>query len=423
MPRGVDRERGRGSFLPRREAPASRDVEVELSLVEPLPLAERERLEDVVVVRYQGELGVHRLAVDREAERLAVPGSQRERPQPRERVPSPSMALAAVDELRVGAEGDVVQEQPVADAADVDPPLGAAERRKRRDGVVAVETEVAGKVVARSVRHADERKVALECDLGDGRERAVASGDPQGRRFGGPGEVFRGVALAEDARLDAVAPRFVAELLGLWPALAGARVDEEVAGHDGGLGSRGVETERPQPVGGFKPIYLIRGLPGHPLHPPLTDATIGAYTAATVLALLHVFGVSEANTATAWWLTLVIAQVLIGLAAITGFADWLQLSFGTPLWRTATVHFVVMVLTAAIFAVTLFLGHGDYVDGEISAVALILTLIGFGMLTVGGWLGGTIVFVHGMRVLNLVEEPALRAAAPVPTPEKEEAER
>ena len=29
--------------------------------------------------------------------------------------------------------------------------------------------------------------------------------------------------------------------------------------------------------------YLIRGLPGHPLHPPLTDATIGAYTVATAL--------------------------------------------------------------------------------------------------------------------------------------------
>jgi hypothetical protein len=40
----------------------------------------------------------------------------------------------------------------------------------------------------------------------------------------------------------------------------------------------------------------------------------------------------------------------------------------------------------------------------------------------GGWLGGAIVFVHGMRVLNLVEEPTQRAVSPVPHPEKEEAE-
>jgi hypothetical protein len=52
----------------------------------------------------------------------------------------------------------------------------------------------------------------------------------------------------------------------------------------------------------------------------------------------------------------------------------------------------------------------------------VLTLIGFGLLTLGGWLGGTVVYVHGMRVLNLVAEPAARASAPVPTPEKKEAE-
>jgi len=183
-----------------------------------------------------------------------------------------------------------------------------------------------------------------------------------------------------------------------------------------------VETERPQPQGGFKPIYLIRGLPGHPLHPPLTDAAIGAYTAVTILAVLHMLGVAEENTATAWWLTLVIAQVLSALAAVTGFADWLQISFGTRLWRTATAHFVAMVLTSAVFGLTIFLGHADYADGRISGVPFLLTLIGFGMLTLGGWLGGTIVFVHGMRVLGLAKEPAATAVSPVPTPEEEAAE-
>jgi hypothetical protein len=61
-------------------------------------------------------------------------------------------------------------------------------------------------------------------------------------------------------------------------------------------------------------------------------------------------------------------------------------------------------------------------DGDVTSGSLILTLVGFGFLTLGGWLGGTVVFVHGMRVLNLVEEPARRAVAPVPHPEKEAAE-
>ena len=38
-------------------------------------------------------------------------------------------------------------------------------------------------------------------------------------------------------------------------------------------------------------------------------------------------------------------------------------------------------------------------------------------------MGGSITYVHGMRVLNLVDEPATRAATPIPTPEKKDAER
>jgi hypothetical protein len=52
----------------------------------------------------------------------------------------------------------------------------------------------------------------------------------------------------------------------------------------------------------------------------------------------------------------------------------------------------------------------------------VLTLIGFVLLTTGGWLGGAIVYVHGMRVLGLPREDAAKAVAPVPTPEKVEAE-
>jgi uncharacterized membrane protein len=171
----------------------------------------------------------------------------------------------------------------------------------------------------------------------------------------------------------------------------------------------------------MKLSYLIKGLPGHPLHPPLTDATIGMYTAASAFGLLSALGVSEGNLAIAWWLALIAGLVVTGPTALTGLIDWLSITWGTPLWRTATVHMLSMLTASVFFLLAAIFGHGGYVDGEVTSGSLILTLIGFGFLTLGGWLGGTIVFVHGMRVLNLVEEPALRAAAPVPTPEKEEA--
>jgi uncharacterized membrane protein len=171
----------------------------------------------------------------------------------------------------------------------------------------------------------------------------------------------------------------------------------------------------------FRPSYLVRGFPGHPLHPPLTDATIGAYTAATVLGILAYAGVSENNLTHAWWLALLVGLGATALTAATGLIDWLTITWGTPLWWTATLHMLSMLTATAFFALAAAFGHDSYVEGAMGGWTFIATLIGFVALTVGGWLGGTVVFVHGMRVLNLVEEPAGRAIAPG-HPEKEMAE-
>ena len=172
----------------------------------------------------------------------------------------------------------------------------------------------------------------------------------------------------------------------------------------------------------MKLSYLFKGLPGHPLHPPLTDATIGTYTVATLLALADVTGAINQNAAKGWWLALVVGLCITVLTAVTGLIDWLGIEWGSPLWRTATSHMIAMVVATVFFGLAAIFGHDGYLQGNVTAGSFVLTVVGFVCLTVGGWLGGTIVFVHGMRVLNLVDEPARRAAAPVPHPEKEAAE-
>jgi uncharacterized membrane protein len=172
----------------------------------------------------------------------------------------------------------------------------------------------------------------------------------------------------------------------------------------------------------MKLSYLIRGLPGHPLHPPLTDAAIGAYTAATAMGLASIIGVAEKSAAHGWWLALVVGLIFTVPTALTGFADWLTISRDAPLWRTATSHMVAMVTATVFFLIAVLLGHKGYRHGAVETGPYVLTLIGFAAMTAGGWLGGAITYVHGMRVLNLVEEPATRAASPIPKPEKEMAE-
>ncbi len=169
--------------------------------------------------------------------------------------------------------------------------------------------------------------------------------------------------------------------------------------------------------------YLYRGTPGHPLHPPLTDATIGIYTFATIAAVLSKLGVAEERAAEAWSLALVVGLIVGALTSATGLLDWLRIERGTPLFRTATAHMIAMLLATAAFLVAVGNGYGDASDGIVTDTALILTLIAFGLLTLGGWLGGAIVFNYGMRVLNLVEEPASRAVSPIPHREEEAAEK
>src|SRR5213078_2460273 len=140
----------------------------------------------------------------------------------------------------------------------------------------------------------------------------------------------------------------------------------------------------------MKVSYLWRGLPGHPIHPPLTDATIGTYTFATVAGLAEVTGITQSAGAYGWWIALIFGLIMTVPTALTGLADWLTIEWGTELWKTATSHLIAMVSATVFFALAAIFGHAQYTHGNTGTGAFILTVIGFGLLTLGGWLGGAV---------------------------------
>lgn len=147
----------------------------------------------------------------------------------------------------------------------------------------------------------------------------------------------------------------------------------------------------------------LRGTPGHPSHPPLTDATIGMYTLAAALAIVGGLGWIEDAAGKGMWLALLGGLIAGAGAALTGLLDWLELPRDEPVRRTATTHMLVNVSATAVFAVAAVLQYDGFHDGRVVTSALVVTLVAYALLAVGGWLGGSIVFVHGMRVL---ESPA-----------------
>ena len=165
----------------------------------------------------------------------------------------------------------------------------------------------------------------------------------------------------------------------------------------------------------------LRGFPGHPSHPPLTDVTIGAYVFATIAAILSKAGVAEHAFAQGWWLALIVGACSSLFTVLTGFLDWLKISSGMPLWRTATIHALTNAVASVFFVLAIVFGHDDYTGRAVSTGSLVLTIVGFALLTAGGTMGGSITYVHGMRVLNLVDEPTARAIVPSTHAEKERA--
>ena len=149
----------------------------------------------------------------------------------------------------------------------------------------------------------------------------------------------------------------------------------------------------------------LHGLPGHPLHPPLTDATIGMFVLATGLAVIGAFGGITDAAGKGCWLALIGGLIVALPTATTGFADWVRLEWGSRRWSAATWHLSVMLCAVALFAVAAWLQHDGYRRGDVTTGGLVFSIAGLLALTAGGWLGGSLVFVHGVRVLPATTTP------------------
>jgi uncharacterized membrane protein len=152
--------------------------------------------------------------------------------------------------------------------------------------------------------------------------------------------------------------------------------------------------------------YLVRGWPGHPLHPPLSAVTIGAYTAAVIAAIVHVAGTGNPDMARTTGFLIQVGLISTLPVGITGLIDWLPLPRGTPIRKTGLAHLIVVAVATVLFRVAWGLNEDALHKGVIPTTNFALMLIAYVVLAVGSWLGGKIVFVFGYRVL-----PA-EAAAP-----------
>jgi uncharacterized membrane protein len=156
----------------------------------------------------------------------------------------------------------------------------------------------------------------------------------------------------------------------------------------------------------------FRGFAGKPFHPPLTDVTVGAYVIGPIFDVIAFFGgdsswAGDLFKAGGW---VILAGAISSVATIiTGFFDWYSSTpKGTQARRMVNAHAWTMVATSVFVLVNLWYrflaGDGQYY-ADPDVVAVVLSAIVAGLVTLGGTLGGGIVYDWGFNVEVAKDHP------------------
>jgi uncharacterized membrane protein len=131
----------------------------------------------------------------------------------------------------------------------------------------------------------------------------------------------------------------------------------------------------------------------HPIHPMLVPIPIGLWIFALACDLIHMSG--STNPA---WTTVAFYCIGGGIlgalaAALPGLVDLLSLPEGPR--KTAVLHMAINLVVVALFAINFWLR----MENPANPGKLVwLTLVSVGLLAISGWLGGKMVFEHGIAV-------------------------
>lgn len=143
---------------------------------------------------------------------------------------------------------------------------------------------------------------------------------------------------------------------------------------------------------------------GHPIHPMLIHFPLALWMLAVPVDLLgRGTGVAAAVWAVPWLLS---AGCVLALPAmLTGLLDFAQLGETPAVIRTAYLHLGAMSLAWLLFASSLLVRwEGPGWQFAAGWVDLTLSLGGLIALSLGAWLGGELVYRHGVGVNQAASE-------------------
>ena len=148
---------------------------------------------------------------------------------------------------------------------------------------------------------------------------------------------------------------------------------------------------------------------GHPVHPMIIPFPIALWVFSLVADVIYLW---RGNPV---WIDYVAFYALLGgiigaaVAAVPGLIDWLSLK-DPNIVKIANWHARLNVIALLIFAGSFYLRttSGAALVSDSYTIPLALSVLGVILITVSGWLGGEMVFKHGVAV---EAQPADRVAS------------
>ena len=138
---------------------------------------------------------------------------------------------------------------------------------------------------------------------------------------------------------------------------------------------------------------------GHPIHPMIIPFPIALWVFSLVADVIYLWRDNPI------WKDWIAFYALLGgiigaaVAAVPGLIDWLSIT-DKRVVKIANWHARLNVIALVVFAASFYLrtdGGATLVSGSYT-IPVALSVLGVLLITISGWLGGEMVFKHGMAV-------------------------
>ena len=140
-------------------------------------------------------------------------------------------------------------------------------------------------------------------------------------------------------------------------------------------------------------------LGGHPVHPMLIPFPIALWVFSLVADVIYLW---RGNPVWRDWIafyTLLGGIIGAAVAAVPGLIDWLSIT-DREVKKIANWHARLNVIALVVFAASFYLRttSGASLVGGSYTIPVLLSVVGVILITISGWLGGEMVFKHGVAV-------------------------